>query len=126
MLKRKSIEFNEINTEKIIFFKKKELIWASYQIIKLVQEKNKEILNLKNENEKLTQKAYFDNLTGLLNRHWIELYLENYFKNSTELSIVLIDLDNLKLINTNNYNNWDNTHIASNDINDDNNWNNIA
>ena len=55
------------------------------------------------ENEKLTNMAREDELTGLANRYAASIYLdeifENAYKNKTKLGIAYIDVDNLRIIN---------------------------
>ena len=75
---------------------KQELIQANLRLAAQVQE----IKALENE---LKKKALYDSLTGLYNRHHMNEALTKSFRNAQEnktpISIIAIDLDNLKTLN---------------------------
>ena len=99
---------DNLNWEDYVFFENKKLIWVDVGVIKSVQKtlekKNKEILEkdeetLEKDEEilELSKLAYYDELTGLLNRHWYKKYIEKF--KWEKLDIIFCDLDNLGKIN---------------------------
>ncbi len=54
---------------------------------------------LKKSEEKIKQLAYYDSLTGLLNRQSLIKRLEKFIKEDKPCAIIYIDLDNFKTIN---------------------------
>lgn len=61
------------------------------------------IAKLLQENKRVENLAYFDQLTGLPNRikfkQQLNLLITDYSKNETIFSLIILDIDNLKLIN---------------------------
>ena len=88
----------ENNWVNYVFFEDKELIWET--LLKTLENVNKSLKNT----EKI---AYHDNLTWLLNRHWLDKKIEEMFLVSDKVSVWLFDIDGLKQINTVSYSNWD-------------------
>jgi len=58
------------------------------------------IENLRRENEELKRLAYFDLLTGLHNLNYLSINADDYIRSNTPISLMLIDLDNMKQLNS--------------------------
>ncbi len=83
-----------INTKNTIFFKEKELLSAPYKVVEIIRNKNIEILNLNNL-------AFYDELTWLLNRHWLKKTIKEKFNSWEKISVISIDIENLSEVNNN-------------------------
>lgn len=107
--------FKPIKETKVILSKIKifiELYNQKQKIIEqslILEKKVHELEITKQELEKvnliLEQTSYFDNLTGIANRHSLEVYFNTALKNSeikrTNLSVMMIDIDCFKDFNDN-------------------------
>ncbi len=103
---------NVKDVQQIIFFDNKELIGTKNKVLKLIQKQKEEI-------SKLEKLAFYDELTWLLNRHWLKNEIEKNFVNKEDISVIVIDINNLKLINEANkkwINNWDHAIYSISEI----------
>jgi len=58
------------------------------------------IEQLKRENEELKRLAFHDRLTGLHNLNYLSINADNYIQNNFPVSLMLIDLDDMKKLNS--------------------------
>ncbi len=62
---------------------------------------SKDIIDkLRKENEELRKLAFYDRLTGLYNLNYLSINADNYIKSYCPVSLILIDLDNMKQLNS--------------------------
>ncbi|WP_170065579.1 GGDEF domain-containing response regulator [Clostridium vincentii] len=88
-----------------LYNQKQKIIEQSLILEKKVQELEITKQELEKVNLILEQTSYFDNLTGIANRHSLEAYFNTALKNSkrerTNLSVMMIDIDRFKDFNDN-------------------------